>query len=60
MYEGFDDTFACEALAKLTPLNAYGWVKHVVDRRIATALFDAAKRPTAMAPAIAANRSLLS
>ncbi len=32
---GFDDTFSCEALAKLKPLNAYGWSKHVVDRRIA-------------------------
>ena len=32
---GFDDTFSCEALAALRPLNAYGWSKHVVDRRIA-------------------------
>jgi len=32
---GFDDEFSCEALAKLRPLNAYGWSKHVVDRRIA-------------------------
>jgi ADP-L-glycero-D-manno-heptose 6-epimerase len=32
---GFDDTFGCEALARLRPLNAYGWSKHVVDRRIA-------------------------
>jgi ADP-L-glycero-D-manno-heptose 6-epimerase len=32
---GFDDAFSCEALAKLRPLNAYGWSKHVVDRRIA-------------------------
>jgi ADP-L-glycero-D-manno-heptose 6-epimerase len=32
---GFDDTFSCEALAILRPLNAYGWSKHVVDRRIA-------------------------
>ena len=32
---GFDDEFSCEALAKLQPLNAYGWSKHVVDRRIA-------------------------
>ncbi len=31
---GFDDTFSCEALAMLRPLNAYGWSKHVVDRRI--------------------------
>lgn len=32
---GFDDEFSCEALATLRPLNAYGWSKHVVDRRIA-------------------------
>ena len=30
---GFDD--APEALATLRPLNAYGWSKHFVDRRIA-------------------------
>ncbi len=32
---GFDDDGAPAALAKLRPLNAYGWSKHVVDRRIA-------------------------
>jgi ADP-L-glycero-D-manno-heptose 6-epimerase len=32
---GFDDVFSCEALALLRPLNAYGWSKHVIDRRIA-------------------------
>jgi len=32
---GFDDHFSCEALAALRPLNAYGWSKHVVDRRLA-------------------------
>lgn len=32
---GFDDEFEIEALARLRPLNAYGWSKHVVDRRIA-------------------------
>lgn len=32
---GFDDTFTSAALARLLPLNAYGWSKHVVDRRIA-------------------------
>jgi ADP-L-glycero-D-manno-heptose 6-epimerase len=32
---GFDDVFSCDALALLRPLNAYGWSKHVVDRRIA-------------------------
>jgi ADP-L-glycero-D-manno-heptose 6-epimerase len=33
--QGFDDAFARDALAKLRPLNAYGWSKHVVDRRLA-------------------------
>jgi ADP-L-glycero-D-manno-heptose 6-epimerase len=33
--DGFDDAFSTEALARLRPLNAYGWSKHVVDRRIA-------------------------
>jgi ADP-L-glycero-D-manno-heptose 6-epimerase len=32
---GFDDDYSTDALAKLRPLNAYGWSKHVVDRRIA-------------------------
>jgi len=32
---GFDDEFNCDALARLRPLNAYGWSKHLVDRRIA-------------------------
>ena len=33
--QGFDDTFTRAALATLRPLNAYGWSKHVVDRRVA-------------------------
>jgi ADP-L-glycero-D-manno-heptose 6-epimerase len=32
---GFDDDPSPAALATLRPLNAYGWSKHVVDRRIA-------------------------
>jgi ADP-L-glycero-D-manno-heptose 6-epimerase len=32
---GFDDNSSVDALAALRPLNAYGWSKHVVDRRIA-------------------------
>jgi ADP-L-glycero-D-manno-heptose 6-epimerase len=32
---GFDDDFSCAALGALRPLNAYGWSKHVIDRRIA-------------------------
>jgi ADP-L-glycero-D-manno-heptose 6-epimerase len=32
---GFDDDAAPEALARLRPLNAYGWSKHLFDRRLA-------------------------
>ena len=32
---GFDDEGSCGALARLRPLNAYGWSKHLVDRRVA-------------------------
>ncbi len=32
---GFDDDGSADALAQLKPLNAYGWSKHMVDRRIA-------------------------
>ncbi|MCB9946582.1 MAG: ADP-glyceromanno-heptose 6-epimerase [Rhodospirillaceae bacterium] len=31
---GFDDDPSAEALARLRPLNLYGWSKHVVDRRV--------------------------
>ena len=33
--EGFDDDGSPQALARLKPLNGYGWSKHMVDRRIA-------------------------
>lgn len=33
--QGFDDDASIAALAKLQPLNAYGWSKHATDRRIA-------------------------
>lgn len=32
---GFDDAADSASLAKILPLNAYGWSKHMVDRRIA-------------------------
>ncbi len=32
---GFDDDPRTAALSALLPLNAYGWSKHVIDRRIA-------------------------
>lgn len=35
---GFDDDMSEEALAKLRPMNPYGWSKHMIDRRIAAIL----------------------
>ncbi len=40
---GFDDDGSSEALAGLRPLNAYGWSKHLFDRRVARMV--AAKEP---------------
>ena len=31
--QGFDDDWSREGLAKLRPMNAYGWSKHAFDRR---------------------------
>ena len=33
--EGFEDGETPEFLGRLKPLNAYGWSKHVIDRRVA-------------------------
>jgi ADP-L-glycero-D-manno-heptose 6-epimerase len=42
---GFDDDFSVAALARLRPLNAYGWSKHLFDRRLARLLDRRAARP---------------
>lgn len=42
---GFDDAFSPDALAQLLPLNAYGWSKHFVDRRIARIVADGGPTP---------------
>jgi len=42
---GFDDAPGAAALAGLRPLNAYGWSKHLVDRRIARLREQAAAMP---------------
>ncbi len=42
---GFDDDMSPEAQAKLQPLNAYGWSKHMVDRRIARTITKNGKTP---------------
>lgn len=36
--QGFDDDPSPDALARLRPLNAYGWSKHMADRRIVRAV----------------------
>jgi ADP-L-glycero-D-manno-heptose 6-epimerase len=42
---GFDDDARPEALATLRPLNAYGWSKHLFDRRVARLVARGAARP---------------
>jgi ADP-L-glycero-D-manno-heptose 6-epimerase len=42
---GFDDDGTPAALARLRPLNAYGWSKHLFDRRVARLLERNAARP---------------
>lgn len=42
---GFDDEFSSEALARLRPLNGYGWSKHLFDRRVAAIIEQDGPRP---------------
>ena len=42
---GFDDDGSIAGLARLRPLNAYGWSKHLFDRRVARMLKDGERRP---------------
>jgi ADP-L-glycero-D-manno-heptose 6-epimerase len=42
---GFDDTLDLDGLARLRPLNAYGWSKHLFDRRIARLVAGGAPTP---------------
>ena len=43
--QGFSDDDSVEALNALRPLNAYGWSKAVVDRRIARIVREGGKAP---------------
>jgi ADP-L-glycero-D-manno-heptose 6-epimerase len=43
---GFDDEGSPGGLARLRPLNAYGWSKHAFDRRVARLLEHHGKRPS--------------
>jgi ADP-L-glycero-D-manno-heptose 6-epimerase len=42
---GFVDDGTTSALAQLRPLNAYGWSKHLFDRRVARAIESLEPRP---------------
>lgn len=42
---GFDDDGTPEGLARLVPMNAYGWSKHVFDRWVARQVADGAPAP---------------
>ena len=42
---GFDDDGSVAGLARLRPMNAYGWSKHLFDRRVARLVEDGADRP---------------
>ena len=42
---GFVDDDSANGLAKLRPLNPYGWSKHVFDRRVARLLANKAAKP---------------
>jgi ADP-L-glycero-D-manno-heptose 6-epimerase len=42
---GFDDDSSVAGLARLRPLNSYGWSKHLVDRRVARLVESNAPRP---------------
>lgn len=42
--QGFDDDGSPEGLGKLLPLNAYGWSKHVIDRRISRIVHSQAEK----------------
>jgi ADP-L-glycero-D-manno-heptose 6-epimerase len=42
---GFDDEESPAALARLRPLNPYGWSKHLFDRRVLRAAAEERRRP---------------
>jgi ADP-L-glycero-D-manno-heptose 6-epimerase len=42
---GFDDDWSIGHLAKLHPMNAYGWSKHLFDRRVARKIAQGSRRP---------------
>jgi len=43
--QGFDDGESIDALGKFKPLNAYGWSKHLFDRKVARMIDGGEPRP---------------
>jgi len=43
--QGFDDDISPNALGQLRPLNAYGWSKHLFDRRVGRKLAEGKPMP---------------
>lgn len=43
--QGFGDDDGIDSLARLRPMNAYGWSKHAFDRRVARLVADNGPRP---------------
>ncbi|MBF0325263.1 ADP-glyceromanno-heptose 6-epimerase [Magnetospirillum moscoviense] len=43
--QGFDDDWSIEHLATLAPMNAYGWSKHLFDRRVARKIATGSRKP---------------
>ena len=43
--QGFDDDFGVAPLSLLRPLNAYGWSKHLFDRRVARKVAEQVPMP---------------
>ncbi len=43
--EGFDDDASVDALARLRPMNPYGWSKSLFDRRVARSIVDGDDMP---------------
>ena len=43
--QGFDDNASPEGLARLRPLNAYGWSKHLFDQWVARDLSEGSPQP---------------
>jgi ADP-L-glycero-D-manno-heptose 6-epimerase len=43
--QGFDDDWSMEHLATLRPMNAYGWSKHLFDRRVSRKISVGSRKP---------------